>query len=255
MAAMSMLKNVLRLNSTNNKILIPTSVSCNVKRWFYRRDPEEEIERLYITQSLAQRLDEMKNSTTVPKVIGRQQSPSHSSKSESDCSRTGTTGHFKRRNGLKTQLAKLSDNDSSNNKPASALSSRLDGPLALPLSVMQQNYLNETDSAHAVGVLSHYGVFRDLFNDNVILYPDPALQLRIAYSLNSSVGESEEVLPIFRGNKVEPVVTAEFPPLFSYIGNPDKYYSLLYVNLDGHLFKPSGQYLHWSCGMLTCAVI
>lgn len=209
-------KSVLKFSALNK------SLNCNVfgvlvnQRRFLRRDPEEEIDLLFISESFEQRISRLKKAPTDFKNVGR------------------------------ANVNKTLPNVDAESRLKVSSSPNLLGEVE-PISkeaVVQDEYFYDNSSNQAVKVLHHYNIFHDLFQGSLMFTPDPNLQFKVAYSL-----DNDDVLPVVKGNKISPCLSAE-PPLVGFAGNSNKYYSLLCLNLDGHLSKSkvNAEYLHWSCG-------
>lgn len=241
-------RNACKKLSLNTFFTTNVPVCFNVKRNL-RTDPEYEFERLFITESLQEKLSKLEKSSLdthshtdtdsitfgdgLPKVKVRDGLPIEDQQ-----------GHSLNKERLRkhtTRAQRFSN---------SLLLSRFDqaGLKPINLTGVNDTYMLESDPVKASEVLNHYGVLSDLLNvqaNNVVFYPDPSVNLRIAFDL-----DSDEVLPVFRGNKVHPEYTSKAPSV-GFEGKSENYYTLLLVNLDGHLQKADGEYLHWFCGMIV----
>lgn len=202
---------------------------------FLRVDPEEEIERLFLKRSFEQRCQENCRPSPFLKNIER-----HSDGGVDETQQQQPPRHL---------ASKLIADHEKEIPPLSSLSeSRLLSELRpIPIEAIQQDeYIYENESAQAIEILLHYNIFVDLFKANLMFVPDPTINFKVAYNLNDDNGDY--VLPVFQGNKVLPTCSSK-SPLMSYCGLPNRYYSLLFLNLDGHLLDTCAEYLHWSCGM------
>ena len=210
----NVLRSALATKHANNAL---PAVFC--KR-FMRMDPEEELENLCIRESFQHRVKLTKPEPITPEVIG-------TSFAE-----------------IKTQLT----TSTTRSTRISSLPAMFEGPTQIPLNEVQAAHLLEADSTQAIDVLNHYNIFTDLFEDDVIFYPNPEVGFKVAYSLNEG-----EVVPVFRGNFLAAEDTVS-PPLIMYNGKDSKMYSVLMVSLDGHLEDERGEYLHWSCSE-SCIIV
>lgn len=188
---------------------------------FLRLDPEEELDNLYINESFAEKMAQRQKTMPEPQVIGTQIAE------------------------IKAQLQQTigSTTRATRARSRSAIHDVFEGTSVIPLSEVQNDFLRETDPQQALNVLSHYNIYKDLFQEhNVVFYPNPEVNLKVTFSLNE-----DEVIPVYRGNFIDPSVTNS-PPSIDFNGAVDKMYSLLMLNMDGNLSShESAGYLHWYC--------
>lgn len=187
---------------------------------YLRVDPEEEMERLFITKSFQQRMSELALSKPKPVVLGR---PPQSG-FESDDSKLSQL----------TRTRKSVD-ENLHQKP-SEFWGYLPSEEVIVCSSVERN-LNAF-----IRLMSHYKVFEHLFRDNVVFYPDPSINFKVAFPL-----ADEYLAMVFSGNRLLPSDTCE-EPLVRFTGKEDKRYSVFLVNLDGHMEKDDGEYIHWYSG-------
>lgn len=207
-------KNVLRSSLVRKVANNPLPTVCSKR--FMRIDPDDELENLQVRGTFSEKVKQHQQEECLPKVVGYPLSEIQSQLSTTSTRATRAKSKF-------SSCAKF------------------DGLVKIPLGEVQEAYSKKQSSGQALDILKHYNIFTDLFQDNVIFYPNPDLGFKVAYSLNE-----EEVLPVFRGNFIAAEDTSG-PPLVSYDGKEDKSYSVLMINLDGHLSDDRGEYLHWSC--------
>lgn len=210
-------KNVLRsLNIANKAANCGIAVHC--KR-FLRVDSEEEIERLYISKTFDQRQLNVDLQIRDFRDVGK-------TTKKKNCDGDGPA------NLVACDIVPRSGREDA----------RLGGIVPIPQNIVaQDSYLYSNCSTSVINVLHHYNVYGDLFQEDVMFTPDPNMQFKVAYDLGD-----DQVLPVFVGNKVPPHVGCECP-LVGFTGDAKKLYSVLFINLDGHLSSSYTEYLHWSC--------
>lgn len=194
---------------------------CVLHKRFLRVDPEEEIERLFISKSFDQRLSSLQQQSILPPTV---------------------IGNGKKDPVVTTLVGDKEHTTRASRARVKALLSRIDGPVPICLQTVQDDSL-ASDDLRNIQVLYHYNIFQDLFQDNVMFYPDQSLQFNLGFALSK-----DDVAPVYFGNKIDPHICSVAPPLVGFKGKTNMKYSLLLVNIDGHLSKQSGEYLHWSCG-------
>ncbi|XP_067944253.1 large ribosomal subunit protein mL38-like [Watersipora subatra] len=214
MAMAAFTKNAYKLSKFNRLLNFkPVSAEAITKRYL-RVDPEDEAERLNIKNSFEKRRSLEKAETHRQiKYIGRRPStkPSVSADFEKDSKQ-------------------LSEN-------VNVFELR-----PIPSETIQQDaYLFEHDFKQGFSVLEHYNIFIDLFKEDVQFIPDYGINFKVAYDV-----DTESVLPVFQGNKIDPSLATTCPSV-GFVGDQEKFYSLLLLNLDGHLSDDHSEYLHWSC--------
>lgn len=184
---------------------------------FLRVEPEEELDRLFIKESFEDRMAKLPKSEP-PKMIGRQYDPPrvHSHKSH--------------------------------DHGEGAADDSKDLQEEFSLESVYEEYMEESYAFHVVPILQHYEVYKHLFNQNVYFYPDPSLDFHVGFRTSSN-----DVIPVVNGNRIPPSDTASVP-LIQFTGKPDHLYSILLINLDGHLQNPDGAYLHWYSGMIKGSI-
>lgn len=188
-------------------------------RRYINADPEEDIARLYIHKSLKDRLAELSSEPDEPKAIGK-----------SFTKPLVVQSLGKKITDGEAQLHPNQDSDVSHGEFEN-----------LQLCAFPQQ-------EHLIRVANHYNIFRDLFSENIVFDSDPCVNLEIAFQINN-----QEVIRVLSGNRLQPVDTQQ-APCVHFTGNVGKLYSLLLVNLDGHLTRADGEYLHWFSSKNCCYV-
>ncbi|KRX85270.1 39S ribosomal protein L38, mitochondrial [Trichinella sp. T6] len=83
----------------------------------------------------------------------------------------------------------------------------------------------------------HYGIFRDLFHSMVYFYP--IVPLKILFPI-----DNETAYRVYYGNILKPE-EVNSAPLVSFKAEPNTYWTLMAVNLDGNAYENDTEVLHW----------
>jgi len=218
-------KSILK-SSLGSKYLgfAPCITSQKLQKRYKRWEPEEEIENLFITESFEDKLAKLRGKPVVPTDIGR----------KLPASEIISAG---KRETRAVRMQKMK-----NKLPRDAV--MRDTNVRVPLDALDVDYARSPEGAHhAVSILQHYNMFTDLFKDSVFFHPDASVGLKLGFETD----DPDMVYPVFRGNKLLPSDTAS-TPLVGFTPADGYIYSLLMVNLDGHLTQENGEYLHWYSG-------
>lgn len=111
--------------------------------------------------------------------------------------------------------------------------------LVISLEDVQAEY--DATSVHQLRTIAeHYGIFQDLFHPYA--YFMPVIAMKITYDY-----DNEFVSVVHSGNHMKPSETAAVPHVH-FKAAPNSLWTLLLVNVDGHLADQSAEYLHWFIG-------
>ncbi|XP_051015050.1 39S ribosomal protein L38, mitochondrial [Acomys russatus] len=107
---------------------------------------------------------------------------------------------------------------------------------SIPLEAVRAEWERTCGPYHKQRLAEYYGLYRDLFHGATFV---PWVPLHVAYAM----GE-EDLIPVYHGNEVTPTEASQAPEV-TYEADKDSLWTLLLVNLDGHLLEPDAEYLHW----------
>lgn len=107
---------------------------------------------------------------------------------------------------------------------------------SIPLEAVRAEWERTCGPYHKQRLAEYYGLYRDLFHGATFV---PWVPLHVAYAL----GE-EDLIPVYHGNEVTPTEASQAPEV-TYEADKDSLWTLLFINLDGHLLEPDAEYLHW----------
>ncbi|GAB1602361.1 39S ribosomal protein L38, mitochondrial-like isoform X1 [Argonauta hians] len=108
---------------------------------------------------------------------------------------------------------------------------------------VNEESLNEQWSTNVHRIATHYGIYRDLF-DNAYFYPRPVLNIFYDY-------DEEFVTIVYNGNKILPSEAFVEPYVRLDVPSDEKdssFWSLVLTSPDSHLQDNTSEYLHWFVG-------
>ncbi|OUC49126.1 phosphatidylethanolamine-binding protein [Trichinella nativa] len=109
--------------------------------------------------------------------------------------------------------------------------------LKLDLETIEEENSQGSEPMLVKQMAEHYGIFRDLFHSMVYFYP--VVPLKILFPI-----DNETAYRVYYGNILKPE-EVNSAPLVSFKAEPNTYWTLMAVNLDGNAYENDTEVLHW----------
>ncbi|XP_003373910.1 phosphatidylethanolamine-binding protein [Trichinella spiralis] len=109
--------------------------------------------------------------------------------------------------------------------------------LKLDLETIEEENSQGSEPMLVKQMAEHYGIFRDLFHSMVYFYP--IVPLKILFPI-----DNETAYRVYYGNILKPK-EVKSAPLVSFKAEPNTYWTLMAVNLDGNAYENDTEVLHW----------
>ncbi|KRX54030.1 39S ribosomal protein L38, mitochondrial [Trichinella sp. T9] len=109
--------------------------------------------------------------------------------------------------------------------------------LKLDLETIEEENSQGSEPMLVKQMAEHYGIFRDLFHSMVYFYP--IVPLKILFPI-----DNETAYRVYYGNILKPE-EVKSAPLVSFKAEPNTYWTLMAVNLDGNAYENDTEVLHW----------